>query len=111
MRQAGWIRRRPLPGSTIANRFAGLDPGEAEALTLVASLDVETPILLDDQQARRVAQVSGLFVIGSGGILGRAKEAELISSVRPLLLELMAAGLFLGDTVVSELLTTAGEEP
>jgi uncharacterized protein len=110
VRQANWIRVHPLPGTAIANQFAALDPGEAEALTLVASFGVETPILLDDLQARRAAHASGLYVIGSGGILGRAEEAALITSVRPLLFELRAAGLFLSNRAVDELLDTAGEK-
>jgi uncharacterized protein len=109
VRAADWIRRRQLPGSTIAKQFAGLDPGEAEALTLVASLDVDTPILLDDQQARRVARASGLYVIGSGGILGRAKEAGHIPAVSPSLSDLRAAGLFLSERAVRELLDSADE--
>ena len=110
VREADWVQRRPLPGSTIARQFAGLDPGEAEALTLVTSLDVDTPILLDDQQARRIARTSGLYVIGSGGILGRAKESGIIPSVSPILSELRAAGLFLSERAVEELLELADEQ-
>lgn len=109
VREAEWVRRQPLPGSAIAKQFAGLDPGEAEALTLVASMDIDTPILLDDRQARRVAKSSGLYVIGSGGILGRAKEAGLIPAITPSLTELRAAGLFLSERAVQELLDFADE--
>jgi uncharacterized protein len=107
---AEWIRIHPLPRPAVSTQFAFLDPGEAEALTLASSLDTAVPILIDDEQARRVAEASELFPIGSGGILVRAKEAGLISSVRPHLMELRSAGLFLGDRAFRRVLERADEQ-
>lgn len=92
--------RRGLPPS---------DRGEAEALALAYSQEAATPILLDDERARRVARDAGLFVIGSAGILGRAKEAGLIPSIRLPLADLQPAGLYLGDGPMQRLLELAGE--
>jgi predicted nucleic acid-binding protein len=110
VRQSEWIRQIPLPSRTIPPRFAALDRGEAEVLALASSLEATTPILLDDERARRVAQDEGLFVIGSAGILARAKEAGLIPSIRHPLAELQAAGLYLGDAPMQKLLDLAGEQ-
>ena len=90
-------------------RFATLDSGEAEALSLASSWEPAIPILLDDERARRIARDVGLFVIGSAGILGRAKEAGFIPTVRPILSELRYAGLFLSEAAAGELLAIVGE--
>jgi predicted nucleic acid-binding protein len=109
VRQSAWIRQRPLPSEPMPPRFAALDVGEAEALALASTLKPEIPILLHDDQARRIAQEVGVFVIDSAGILVRAKEADLIPMVRPVLLELRTAGLFLGKAADRELLEAVGE--
>ena len=67
------------------------------------------PVLIDDEQARRIAEVSGLFPVGCGGILVRAKEAGLIPKVHPYLVELRSAGLFLGDRALRRVLERANE--
>ena len=110
VKQSEWIRQRPLPTEIIPPWFANLDLGEAEALALASSMDGVAPILLDDERARRVARDAGLFVIGSAGILGRAKEVGLIPSIRPPLADLQAAGLYLGDGPLRRLLELAGEQ-
>jgi len=110
VRQSEWIRQRPLTTGTIPTRFANLDVGEAEALALASSLDAVAPILLDDERARRVARDAGLFVIGSAGILARAKEIGLISSIRLPLEELQAAGLYLGTRPTQRILELADEQ-
>lgn len=111
VRRASWLQRLPLPPAPMAAGVSDLDPGEAEALHLAASMAEESRVvLLDDFRARRVARDLGLVVIGSGGVLGRAKEARLIQAVRPLLLELRAAGLFLNAETMEQLLRRVGED-
>lgn len=107
--QAAWIRQRPLPTQGVPLTLAALDPGEREAIALASSLQLAIPILVDDRRARRMARDIGLVVIGSGGILGLAKKAGLITSVRPILFDLISVGLFLSEAAVRELLEVAGE--
>ena len=57
-----------------------LDPGEAEAIALAINLP-ECTVLLDDAQARRVAERFGVNRIGTLGILRRAKKVGLIDAV------------------------------
>lgn len=47
---------------------------------------------LDDRQARELAQQMNLQVVGTVGLLLRAKQAGLIKVVRPLLFQLQAEG-------------------
>jgi predicted nucleic acid-binding protein len=98
-----------MPETELPVQVAKLHPGEAEALALAASMPVATPILLDDLRARHVASDLGIVVIGSGGLLGRAKETGLIPLVQPILDELISAGLYLSETAIRGLLVSAGE--
>lgn len=65
---------------------------------------------LDDRQARALAGELGLDVVGIIGVLLRAKKADLISTVRPLLDGLQEEGFRMGEDLRHEALRLAGEE-
>lgn len=109
-RQLPWIHREPLPPRPFPSAITALDAGEAEAIQLALSFMPTGPIvILDDRPARRVASRLGLVITGSGGILTQAKQAGLISSVRPILNDLREAGLYLSDAAERRVLAVAGE--
>ena len=53
-----------------------------------------------DRVARRCAAVHGVPVIGTLGLVLRSKQKRLIESARPIVNELVAAGMFLDDGFV-----------
>lgn len=61
---------------------ANLGAGELEVLNLASSSGLTA--LMDDSDARRFATRMGVAVVGSLGIVARAKSLGLIKSVRPL---------------------------
>jgi hypothetical protein len=65
---------------------------------------------LDDRQARDLAEDLGLDVVGTLGVLLRAKQAALISAMRPFLEALRAVGFRMGDTLYAEALQLAAED-
>ena len=65
--------------------------------------------MLDDRAARRCAVAHDIPVIGSPGIVLRLKTNRQIDGARPLLKELVAAGMFLGDEFVDRVLGSVGE--
>lgn len=87
---------------------AGLGRGELEAMALYKRLHADR-LLLDDSRARKVARLNGVQVVGSAGVLLLAKSEGLIPSVLPLLEQIQAAGIYLSETLVSEVLQLAGE--
>ena len=87
---------------------AGLGEGELEAMALYKRLHADR-LLVDDQRARKVARLNDIEVVGSLGILLRAKEAGLLSAVRPLLDAIEAAGVHYSEQLVNEALRQAGE--
>jgi predicted nucleic acid-binding protein len=68
-------------------------------------------VILDDRPARLLALRLGLPVVGTVGILVRAKRTGLIPAVRPLLTRLLDVGFRLSPTIRDRVLTDAGEGP
>ncbi|MCG2769460.1 MAG: DUF3368 domain-containing protein [Anaerolineae bacterium] len=64
---------------------------------------------LDDRQARLLAEIMGLTVVGTIGVLLRAKEADLIPTVRSLLDAVQSEGFRLGIDLYQATLRLAGE--
>jgi hypothetical protein len=85
-----------------------LGQGELEAMALYRSLHADF-LLVDDHRARKVALLNGMDVIGSLGMLLRAKEAGLIAEIRPLIALIQAAGVHYSDQLVAKTLRLAGE--
>ena len=86
-----------------------LDPGEAAAISLAIRGNAGV-ILLDERLGRRVATELGLPIVGTMGVLLRAKGSGLIPAVRPVLDDLVARGLWVHPALVAQVLREAGEE-
>ena len=85
-----------------------IGPGESEAIALALECQVSR-ILLDDLQARQIAQRLNLPIVGAAGILLRAKQQGVIPLVRPLLDGLRNTGFYLSNTIYNQVLQQAGE--
>ncbi len=96
-----------LPPAPVLRRRLG--DGEREAIALAIELEA-TQIILDDLPARRLAEASGLNVIGTLGLLLGAKRQGLIDRVRPELDGLLKTSFFLSPELYTELLRSAGEQ-
>ena len=84
-----------------------IDDGEAEAIALAR--DRSWKAILDDLQARTVAKEMGLEIIGTVGILVRAKRGGLLAEVGPVLEKLSVSGFYLSEPLKIEVLRLAGE--
>ena len=104
-----WLRVQAVanPSVTIALRTQ-MDEGEAEAIALALELE-NVLLILDDKKARRVAQQMGMKVIGTVGMLLRAKRQGVIAEVKPILLKLTEANFRIGQGIIQEALRLSGE--
>lgn len=85
-----------------------LDKGEASAIALA----LETPnstVILDDQKARKIAEKLDLQVTGTLGVIIKAKNKNIISSIKPLLDKLSGTNFRLGKSIEEEALRQANE--
>ena len=65
--------------------------------------------MIDDLEARRCAKAMGLAIIGTLGIVGRAKVAGPIGLAGPVIDRLRETGLYASDEIVQRLLREVGE--
>ena len=86
-----------------------IDDGESEAIALSLELG-NVFVLLDDKKARRIAKQLGLEVIGTIGLILRAKKIGLVNEIKPILNELQAVEFRLRNTLYNEALRLANEK-
>ncbi len=96
--------------SSVGQAIAAWDLGAGESAVL--SWAKEQPgftCVLDDRAARNCARVVGLPCVGTLGLVLAGKEAGLIPAARPVLEEMMRAGLYLAGEILERSLRGAGE--
>lgn len=105
---SGWLQVRPV--STMASAIPPeLDDGEREAIALALETG-EQRILLDEREARQIAQSFGLQLIGTLGILLLAKNQQIIPQVQPLLDAMIdTAQYWVSVALYQQVLRQAGE--
>lgn len=109
---ARWIVTRSVSDPQVVATLraaTGLDAGESEAIILASELNASV-IILDDEDARQYAQTQRLPVIGAIGVLLLAKQRGSIAAVKPLLDNLIAAGIRIGAAIYNEALRRAAEK-
>lgn len=85
-----------------------LGAGETQVIAQAQSQGADR-VVIDDLAARRCAKAMGLRVIGTLGIVGRAKAAGLIDRAEPAIRRLRETGLYASDELVQRLLREVGE--
>ncbi len=85
-----------------------IDLGEAEAIALALERGIKD-ILIDDPKGRKIAEVNGLYPIGTVGVLLEAKRLDHISQVKPDLDKLIANRIRIGKNLYQQALKLAGE--
>jgi predicted nucleic acid-binding protein len=86
----------------------GLDPGEAQAVSQAVKTAAAGAIL-DDLAGRRCAQALGLRVIGTIGLIARAKRVGLLAEAASVIAAVREAGLYVSDALVVAVLKELGE--
>ncbi len=84
------------------------DYGEAEAMVLYKHISADK-LLIDDKKARRIASMNDIDVVGSLGVLLKAKKAGLIPDVASSLDKLKRSRIFISNTLINTVLELAGE--
>ena len=85
-----------------------LDQGEAEVITLALEQNA-CLVLIDELTGRKVAQSLQLQVIGTVGILIRAKQMGLIPAIKPLLDKMIQRGIRYSQRFINSILHEIGE--
>jgi len=108
--QAGWIEA-VAPKDTVLLRLLrrDLDDGESEVIALAVEQRAEL-VLLDESDARRIAELYGLSKTGIIGLLIRAKQEGHIDSLRAELDRLLhQGGFWIEEGLYDQVLNAVGE--
>ncbi|HIH72677.1 MAG: hypothetical protein XD43_1226 [Thermococcales archaeon 44_46] len=109
IKNAGWIKVEKISDERLKRTLMlELDEGESEAIVLALEKNAEL-ILIDDYDGREVARALGLRVVGTIGILLRAKFRGEIESLKDELEKLKATGFWLSEELYERILREAGE--
>ncbi len=108
--KSNWIKSTRVQATPIvASLELELDKGEAEAIALSIELKADL-FLLDEHKGRLVASRLGVRCVGLMGALMEAKQRGLISSVKPIVDDLIEkAGFWISHDLYKHVLHSAGE--
>jgi hypothetical protein len=108
--QAAWIIPRPIETDVLLKLLLReVDRGEAEAIGLAVHLKADV-LLIDERKARHLAADLELGVVGLLDVLPDAKQRGLITSVKPVLDDLVTRARFrVSRKLYQRTLFTAGE--
>lgn len=103
-----WLQPENLTsGVLVAALQMVVDVGEAEAIALAS--ERSCLLISDDKQARSAAKRLGVAVIGTVGVLVRAKQSGVITAVKPILDDLELNNFFISRMLREEALKLVGE--
>jgi len=99
-----WIRIQTASNSSLQRpEIGGLDPGEASSIAV--ALDSDNPLLIiDEKKGRKVAERLNIEIIGTIGVLIKARVAGLIENPDSLLSRLEAVDFRLDEILRSRLI-------
>ncbi len=101
-----WVQVYPV--SIAAALLEELDGGDAATIALAQAQGARA-VLMDDRAGRRVAHARGLQVIGTLVVLLRAKTAQLLPAVGPVIDQMLAQGRYISPALRAQVLAAAGE--
>jgi len=94
----------------MAVKMLSADVGAGEAETIVLALEQQPAIvLIDDLKARKFAKMNGLKIIGTMGILLKAKKEGLIKEIKSMISKLLANDIRISKKIIEISLQAAIE--
>ena len=103
-----WLRTEQLKsGALVAALCLTVDAGEAEAIALAS--EKSCLLISDDKQARRAAKRLSVAVIGTIGVLVRAKRGGAVPALEPILADLELNHFFISEALRDEALKLVEE--
>lgn len=105
-----WATRYVLQDIQVPPSVEHWDIGPGESQVISHCLQGMRWAVLDDRMARRCTNAHSVPIIGSLGIILRAKEHGVIPLARPLVNKLKSAGMYVHDELIRQSLAAIGEE-
>lgn len=104
-----WLIVKSVQNTAVVNSLkTQIDDGESEAIALAMEM-TDVFVVLDDKKARRIAKQLGLKVIGTVGLLLRAKKKGIVTEIKPILDALQNVDFRIADILYKKALRLAKE--
>jgi uncharacterized protein len=106
-----WIKVSKTSDNILKNYLMQtLDEGEAEVIVLADELKAEL-VIIDERLARKYVEQAGFKLIGTLGILAKAKLEGYIPEARCLINEMLCKGIWFNKNLVDKVLCEISENP
>ncbi len=106
--EIAWLKIFSVSSVAVLPTVIDLGRGEAEVIALGIENN-NSLLIIDDQLARRIADIYKLKYTGTLGILIKAKQAGYLKSITPIIRELRIKGMWLTDKIVNKAIQLSGE--
>jgi predicted nucleic acid-binding protein len=103
-----WVKVLPLQSPLTPFASLALDDGEAAVIQLALEQGISL-VCIDEVKGRRAASAVGLQVVGSLGLLGKAKASGLIPAARPFVEQAQQSGIYYDDDLIIRFLKALSE--
>jgi len=104
-----WALQYQQPDISIPTTVERWDLGPGESQVISFCLQGERWAVLDDRMARRCISAHGLQMIGSLGMILRARKLGLIDAARPWVYKLKDEGMYVEVSLIERALSAIGE--
>lgn len=105
-----WLLVCQAPSREDLSKHVGLGDGERQAIALAQAHQARI-LLMDDRLGRRIASSRKIPVVGTLAVLVRARRHGLVSTLSPIVDQMIAQGRYISRSLRAEVLTAAGEPP
>ncbi len=103
-----WVKIEKVQDIEKVTLLCELEQGEAEVIILAKEIGIKQ-VLIDEKVARLQAHVLDLDVIGTLGLLLKAKKKGLLPSIKISITKIMDSGIWIKDQIVQGIIKDAGE--
>ena len=104
-----WIKVKE-PSDTHYQKILEMDLDEGEASAIALSFEIDNSILiLDDLKGRKIADKLNLRYSGTFGLILRAKQEGIITSVKPILDKMRKTNFRFSEKLFDSILEQSGE--
>ena len=96
----------PRRATTVPEKVSEWGLGKGESAVPALAVELDATAALDDRSARRCAKALGVSMIGTFGVIVRAKRRGLVPAAAPVMREVVNAGLYYSDDAIEMLLAS-----
>jgi len=99
-----WIIIKEVKNKEKQNQLESfLDNGEASSIALATEIK-NTLLIIDERKGRKIARTFNLEIIGTLGLLIKAKEKGVISNLKDIVIDLKKSGFRVSNSILNEIL-------